>query len=171
MSSRHVSRQIVIQSLYEWDFQARRKDRKLLDDTENMGKVVVRNIGDFSKEALEKEFILDCVEGIVKNLPEVDKLIEKYAPEWPISQIARIDLSVLRLGAYELVYKHDVPPKVAIDEAVELAKEFGGQNSSKFINGVLGSIYRDMEKEIEALRAKQSKNGEGSKKEQSGKKK
>jgi len=137
MASRHLSRSIVLQSLYEWDFY--NKKPVLKDITE-------RNIKDFGPGLEELNFIWQLIEGIEKHINELDKIIEKAAPEWPIAQIAMIDRNVLRIGLFELLYsnKEEVPPKVAINESIELAKTFSGQTSGKFINGVLGTVYKQI---------------------------
>jgi len=140
MASRHLSRSIVLQSLYEWDFY---------DKKPNLKTIVERNIKDFGPGLEELNFIWQLVEGVEKHLPELDKIIEKAAPEWPIHQIAPLDRNVLRMGLLELLYsdKKEVPPKVAINEAIELAKTFAGQTSGRFINGVLGKVYEQLQKE------------------------
>jgi N utilization substance protein B len=137
MASRHLSRSIVLQSLYEWDFYDKKPALK---------NIVERNIKDFGPGLEELDFVWGLVNGIEKRLPELDKIIEKAAPEWPISQIAVIDRNVLRIGLYELLHadKEEVPPKVAINESIELAKTFSGQTSGKFVNGVLGTIYKQL---------------------------
>lgn len=141
MASRHLSRSIVMQSLYEWDFGGKKKNS--LDD------IVDRNLQEFGPGLEDKQFVKDLVKGVVSHLEKIDKVIEKAAPEWPLDQITIVDRNVLRLGLYELLYsnKEEVPPKVAINEAIELAKNFGGESSGKFINGVLGTIYNEIEKE------------------------
>jgi N utilization substance protein B len=121
-----------MQSLYEWDF--RHEDK--IDD------IVKRNVDNF-KEDCDKDFILDNIKGISKKIDEIDKIIADSAPEWPIEQIAVIDKTILRMAVYELSFNADVPPKVVINEAVELAKTYGGENSSKFVNGVLGTLFRN----------------------------
>jgi len=138
MASRHLSRSIVLQSLYEWDFYSKRKDLKTF---------IERNIKDFGPGLEDLNFIWKLSEGVVKNLPELDNIIEKAAPEWPIPQIPIVDRNVLRIGLYELLYadKEEVPPKVAINEAIELAKSFAGTTSGKFVNGVLGTVFKQME--------------------------
>ncbi|MBZ9578598.1 transcription antitermination factor NusB [Patescibacteria group bacterium] len=140
MSSRHLSRSIVMQSLYEWDFFGKKsKDFK---------KIVKKNIKEFGPGLEDVNFIWQLVDGISTNLSQIDKIIEKAAPEWPIEQIGIIDRNVLRIGLFELLYgkKDEVPPKVAINEAIELAKSFGGESSGKFVNGVLGTVYREIKK-------------------------
>lgn len=133
--NRHLSRIITMQSLYEWDF--RHKD--------NPVDITKRNIK-HSGDSADQEFILDIVQGVVKDIAEIDGLIVKAAPEWPLEQISVVDKTILRLAIYELLYCDEVPPKVAINEAVELGKTFGGENSSKFINGVLGTLFRQSSK-------------------------
>ena len=137
MASRHLSRSIVLQSLYEWDFYGKKGDLK---------NIVERNIKDFGPGLEELDFIWSLVDGVVKHMQCLDKIIEKAAPEWPITQIAIIDRNVLRMGLFELLHsnKEEVPPKVAINEAIELAKTFSGQTSGKFVNGVLGTVYKQL---------------------------
>ncbi len=138
MASRHLSRSIVLQSLYEWDFYNK---KSVLKD------IVERNIKDFGPGLEELDFIWQLIEVIEKHMPDLDKIIEKAAPEWPIAQISMIDRNVLRIGLSELLYsnKEEVPPKVAINEAIELAKTFSGTTSGKFVNGVLGTVYKQIE--------------------------
>ncbi len=136
MANRHFSRIQAIQALYEWDF---RKN----EDCKN---ILKRNIQESEAKNVDLDFVNDILEGVSKKIKEIDEIIEKSAPEWPIEQIAIIDKTILRVAIYELMYSNEVPPKVAIDEAVELAKSFGGDNSSKFINGVLGAVYRKSDK-------------------------
>jgi len=139
MATRHLARTIVLQSFYEWDFYNKEAD---------LIKIVDRNLKNFGEGIDEPEFIWRLAKGIVEHLSEIDKIIEQAAPEWPINQIAAIDRNILRLGLYELLYadKNEVPPKVAINEAIEIAKSYGGINSPKFVNGVLGTVYREMSK-------------------------
>lgn len=132
MPNRHLSRIIAMQSLHEWDFQ-RDKD---------IEEIVERNIAAFNKEDVDKDYISRVVKGMIKNLDEIDKKIQKAAPQWPLDQIPILDKTILRLSSYELLYMNDIPPKVAINEAVELGKAFGSENTSKFINGVLGTLYK-----------------------------
>lgn len=144
MASRHLSRSIVLQSLYEWDFYNLPADRQVKIST--LKNITKRNIDDFGPGLEDLNFIWELVEGIEKHLSELDKIIEKAAPEWPIAQIAIIDRNVLRIGLFELIYsdKKQVPPKVAINESIELAKTFSGQTSGKFVNGVLGTVYKEL---------------------------
>ena len=139
MASRHLSRSIAMQSLYEWDFHGKKP--------EDLEKIVERNINEFGPGLEDKGFVWQIVSGVISHLSKIDKIIEKAAPEWPIDQITIIDRNVLRIGLYELLYgnKEEVPPKVAINEAIELGKSFGGEKSGKFINGALGTVYKEIE--------------------------
>src|SRR3990167_6843441 len=136
--NRHLSRTVAMQSLYEWDFH---QEKPILEISE-------RVMGPVEKD-IDVEYLNRVVEGTMKNLKLIDSLIEQAAPEWPLEQISVIDKSILRLASYELLKDKDIPPKVAINEAVEIAKTFGGENSSKFINGVLGTLYRQSDRFVE----------------------
>ncbi len=140
MSSRHLSRSIAMQSLYEWDF---------FDQKEDLKKIVEKNIKEFGPGLKNNDgFIWQLVTGVIQYLKEINSIIEKAAPQWPIDQINIVDRNILRLGLYELLFgdKEAVPPKVAINEAIELAKGFGGESSGRFINGVLGTVFKEIEK-------------------------
>jgi len=138
MASRHLSRSIAMQSLYEWDFNGKKPE--LLD------KIVAKNIREYGPGLKNADFVWQLVRGVKEHLTQIDKIIEKAAPEWPIDQITVVDRNVLRIGLYELLYgkKEEVPPKVAINEAIELAKTFGGESSGRFINGVLGTVFKEI---------------------------
>lgn len=127
-----------MQSLYEWDFRGRHP--------EQLDEIMERNIGEFASGIEDTDFIRRLVAGVIEHRDQIDKIIEKAAPQWPMDQIAIVDRNVLRLGLYELLYgnRDEVPPKVAINEAIELAKSFGGESSGKFVNGVLGTVYREI---------------------------
>jgi len=157
MSNRHLQRSLALQSLFEWDFNR--------GDLAKLEEVMRRNVCEFAPGMTDYAFTRELLEGVVKRQTNIDQLIEKCAPEWPIDQVTVIDRNVLRLGIYELLYgNYDaVPPKVAINESIELAKTFGSDSSPRFVNGVLGTIYREMgepmkddnsEKHKEALREK-----------------
>jgi transcription antitermination protein NusB len=137
MASRHFSRMIVLQSLYEWEIWNHEKD---------INEIIDRNIENFGNDLSDKEFPKILVTKIIENKDKLDEIIQKSAVERPISQINLVDRNVLRLGLYELIFDKtgDVPPKVAINESVELAKNFGGEHSFSFINGVLGTVYKTM---------------------------
>lgn len=139
MASRHLSRSIAMQSLYEWDFSGKKE--------ETLKRIVEKNIKEYGPGLEDTSFVWQLINGVKDNLVNIDKIIEKAAPEWPIDQITIVDRNVLRMGLYELLHanKEEVPPKVAINEAIELAKTFGGESSGKFINGVLGTVYKEME--------------------------
>ena len=135
-SNRHLGRIVAMQTLYEYDFRG--GEAQLVE----LKPVLERNLAEFSNSIDDTNFVEDVVDGVRQHETEIDSVIGPAAPEWPVNQIAKIDKVILRIGVYELMIKRDVPPKVAINEAVELAKAFGGENSSKFVNGVLGTIYR-----------------------------
>lgn len=121
----------MIQALYEWDF---RRDDDVMD-------IAQRGIDAFAQE-VDTQFVRSVTTGVSKHIAQLDELIAQYAPEWPLDQIAVIDKTLLRAAVYELLHLPETPPRVVINESVELAKSFGGENSAKFINGVLGTIYR-----------------------------
>ena len=129
--NRHLSRVIILQTLYEWDFRPGGSINEIKD----------RNIANYPEKA-DIDFINQTIKGVIKNQKNIDNNIEKAAPEWPLEQISAIDKTILRISIYELLNSKEIPHKVAINEAVELGKTFGGQNSSKFINGVLGTLWR-----------------------------
>lgn len=142
-SNRHLGRIIALQTLYEQDFR-----REAGDDSFDLESVLLRNIERYQKLVDDRSFIEALVRGVAKQEKDLDTQLQPIAPEWPIDQIARMDRVVLRIGLYELLYNQDVPPKVVINEAVELAKSFGGENSSKFVNGVLGTALRQINPQI-----------------------
>lgn len=138
MATRHLARSIVLQSLYEWDF---------FKFSEDLTKIVERNMQEFGPGIDEPDFVWRIANGVKDHLEALDAIIIKAAPEWPLERIAIIDRNVLRIGLYELLYAdpNEVPPKVAINEAIEIVKNYGGPNSGKFINGVLGTVYKELE--------------------------
>ena len=138
MATRHIARSIALQSLYEWDFHNKQTD---------LTHIVERDIEEFGAGIDEPDFVWRIVKGVIEHLEAIDKVIEKAAPQWPLSQISLIDRNILRIGLYELLYadKAEIPEKVAINEAIELSKNFSGNNSSKFVNGVLGTVYKELE--------------------------
>lgn len=137
MANRHLSRSIVLQSLFAWDFRGQSLPLKEILDYV---------VTEFAPGIDDTDFINSLAFGIEKNMPAIDQLIVKSAPDWPLEQITNVDRNILRIGIYELMFAQaqDVPPKVAINESIELAKTFGGASSSKFVNGVLGTIYKEM---------------------------
>ncbi len=139
-SNRHLGRIIALQTLYEQEFRLECGDKSFdIDD------VLKRNINRYRDMVEDKDFIVRLVQGVLTEQKNLDEVLQPVAPEWPIDSIARMDRIVLRIGVYELLHEADVPPKVVINESVELAKSFGGDNSSKFINGVLGTVLRNKE--------------------------
>jgi N utilization substance protein B len=146
-SNRHLGRIIALQTLYEQEFREESGDK-----TVDLEQIIHRNIDRYRKTANDTGFIEKLVAGVFHEGKNLDELIQPLAMDWPIDKIARMDRLVLRIGIYELLNQSDIPPKVIINEAVELAKAFGGDNSSKFINGVLGSFYRENETKINKLR-------------------
>lgn len=138
MASRHLSRSIAMQSLYEWDFNGRQPGA--------IDAILEKNMQEFGPGLDDKDFPRHIAHGVIDKMAQLDTIIEKAAPEWPIGQIAMVDRNVLRLGLFELLYGDHAaaPPKVAINEAIELGKSFGGESSGKFVNGVLGTIYREL---------------------------
>ncbi len=139
-SNRHLGRIVALQSLYEYEFRVGSED-----PTADIDEILDRNLERYETAIDDKQFVSDLVKGILAQQDDLDTKIQPIAPDWPIEQIARIDRTILRMGLYELLHLATVvPPKVAINEAVELAKAFGSDNSSKFINGVLGTAYRTL---------------------------
>lgn len=141
MSSRHLARQVILQSLYEWDSRSRK---------DSFDELAQRNLQEFARgenSAGNAEFVKELSRGIMSKRQELDRLIGQAAPQWPVDKIATVDRNILRLGIYELLFSDPkvVPPKVAINEAVELAKTFGSASSPRFVNGVLGTILRELE--------------------------
>ncbi|MDD5397278.1 MAG: transcription antitermination factor NusB [Candidatus Moranbacteria bacterium] len=138
MANRHLQRSVAMQALFEWDFQG--KHDELIDQ------IIDRNVREFAPGIENATFVDALVRGTLEKRAMVDALIEKCAPEWPLDQVTIIDRNILRLGIYELMHGNysEVPPKVAINESIELAKTFGGESSARFVNGVLGTIYREM---------------------------
>jgi N utilization substance protein B len=138
MANRHLSRSIVLQSLFEWDLNALEKKA--------VHEVLGRNVAEFAPNKTDLPFMEKLLDGVMAKQPKLDLIIEKAAPEWPIDRISPVDRNILRLGLYELLFadRVEVPAKVAINEAIELAKQFGGDNSSRFINGVLGAVYKEI---------------------------
>ena len=148
-ANRHLGRIVALQTLYEEDFR-----RELNDKSFSLEAVLSRNIKRYEETVDDTKFIEQLVKGVDSQQKKIDDVIRPVAPEWPIEQIARMDRVILRIGVYELMFEGGVPPKVAINEAVELAKAFGGENSSKFINGVLGTVLRDIESKSKKPKSK-----------------
>ncbi len=138
MANRHLSRSIVLQALFEWDLNA--------IDKKEVISILDRNIEEFAQNKTDRPFMERLLTGILSKQTELDLVISKAAPEWPIDRISPVDRNILRLGLFELLFaeRSEVPAKVAINEAIELAKQFGGDNSSRFVNGVLGAVYKEI---------------------------
>lgn len=136
MSNRHLARTVAMQTLYERDFHGGKM--------EDPDAATVRNLEEFAPGLDDKGFAKELVDGVLKHQKDIDATITKYAPAWPLPQITIVDRNILRIGVFELKHSDTVPSKVAINEAIELAKTFGGESSGKFVNGVLGAIFKDM---------------------------
>ena len=137
MANRHLARTIAMQTLFLWDFHG--KNNETLDNS------LKQMFDNFAPSFDDQGFSKNIIQGIVKNIDDIDNNITKYATEWPLDQITIVDRNILRIGVYELTIDDDIPAKVAINEAIEMGKTFGGEASGKFINGVLGAIYKDMQ--------------------------
>ena len=140
MSNRHLARSIAMQSLYQWDFRGK--------PTAVLPAIINQNIEEFGVGLEDdQQYVRDTVDGVITNLTEIDKIIIKYATNWPLDKIGLVDRNVLRIGVFELKFSENIPAKVAINEAIEVAKTYGGQSSGKFVNGVIGAIFNDMNKD------------------------
>lgn len=139
-SNRHLGRIIALQTLYEQEIREDSDDKNL-----NVDEILQRNVDRYKETIDDVDFVRQLVNGVIKEAPKLDAELQPVAPDWPIDQIARMDRIVLRMGLYELEHSKDIPTKVVINEAVELAKSFGGDNSSKFVNGVLGTLLKNKE--------------------------
>ncbi|MBU6447851.1 transcription antitermination factor NusB [Patescibacteria group bacterium] len=135
MANRHLSRTVAMQTLYEWDFNGKK------DQLMDMAK---HNIEQLAPGIDDASFVYELLQGVQSNLEDIDRTIIETAPEWPLDQITVVDRNILRIGIYELQFARQVPPKVAINEAVELGKTFGGESSGKFVNGVLGTLFKKL---------------------------
>lgn len=154
MANRHLSRSIVLQTLFEWDFQ---------NGKGNIAKeIAVRNLKEFAPGLEDDAFVFSLLDQVIKKKTVIDEIIEKAAPDWPIDKISFIDKNILRIGLTELLFgdRTQVPPKVAINEAIELAKTYGGENSSKFVNGVLGAVYKEIGEPGKEEKSKKKKSEE-----------
>ncbi|MFA5751298.1 MAG: transcription antitermination factor NusB [Candidatus Paceibacterota bacterium] len=145
MANRHLSRSVVLQTLFEWDFMHERKKGEGWG-AKKIKEALERNLEEFALGLKDDEFVFSLLEKVLNKRTVIDEIIEKAAPDWPIDKISVVDRNILRIGLTELLFgdRSQVPPKVAINESIELAKTFGGENSSKFINGVLGAVYKEI---------------------------
>lgn len=158
MSNRHLGRTIAMQTLFLWDFNG--------CQTGDLTDVVEKNVEHFAPNLDDHGFTYNIVKGVINNVKDINQYIIRYATEWPLEQITIVDRNILRIGVYELIYDQEIPAKVAINEAIEIAKTFGGESSGKFVNGVLGAIYKDMEKQgikkaVDEKRIEEGKKKEG----------
>jgi len=149
MANRHLARTIAMQTLFLWDFHGK--------NNESLDSFLKQMFENFAPNFDDQGFAKNIIKGVVSNIEEVDTAITKYATEWPLDQITIVDRNILRIGVYELKIDNDIPAKVAINEAIEVGKTFGGEASGKFINGVLGAIYKDMEDDSEPEVKKEKK--------------
>ncbi|MCX6795596.1 MAG: transcription antitermination factor NusB [Candidatus Falkowbacteria bacterium] len=140
MSNRHLARTIAMQTLFVWDFNHR--------NNSDIDRIIKDNFANFAPDFNDSGYVKYTIDGIFEHLEEIDNYIRKYATEWPLEQITYVDRNILRLGIFELIHAEKIPPKVAINEAIEIAKAFGSDSSSKFVNGVLGSIFNDLPEEL-----------------------
>lgn len=137
MSNRHLARSIVMQVLYQWDFKKK--------PTAALPAIIEETLQEFGIGLDENEaYIEKTINGVIDHISEIDAVITEYAPKWPIDQIAIVDRNILRIGIYEMSFNDDIPAKVAINEAIEIAKNYGGPSSGKFVNGILGAIFNDL---------------------------
>lgn len=145
-SYRHLARTCVMQTIFEIEFR-----NGSLDDSKeerDPRKLLEAILNEFAPKLTEKEFARETLDGVLKNQKDIIDIIQKYAPEWPIDKIARVDRAILEIGVYEIVFAKDIPPVVAINEAVEIAKHFGDNNGQKFINGVLSSVMKNFNEKL-----------------------
>ena len=167
MASRHIARSIAMQVLYELDFWCKEgsfdlRASKLYKDRT---KIMNKNIKEFSPDLKETSFIKDLLDGVLDQQEKIDAVIEKSTPDWSLDQLAMVDRNVLRIGIFELLWgnRDEVPPKVAINEAIELGKKYGGESSGKFINGVIGAIYKEIGEPQKDQKTTKKKNNNGEK--------
>lgn len=138
MANRHLSRSVVLQTLFEWDFNGK--------NNAHAEEILERDSSEFAPGAADQDFMKNLLKGVLEKQEDIEKIIEKAAPDWPIDKISVVDRNVLRIGLFELLFsnRNEVPAKVAINESIELAKSFGGETSGKFVNGVLGAVYKEI---------------------------
>lgn len=148
MSNRHLARSIIMQALYQWDFRGR--------PTAALPAIIDNLCEEFGAGLEEhQEFIRQSVENIIDHIEDIDKTIKEFAPHWPMEQMTLVDRNILRIGIFEVKFNDSIPGRVAINEAIEIAKTYGGQSSSKFINGILGAIYNDLKAKNPDLEVKE----------------
>lgn len=135
---RHKARRVALGALFEWSFYSQ--------DSQQLFEHVKSVLEDPSEE-YDETLTHSIIDGVVEKIETIDQIISSAAPQWPIDQISKVDLTCLRISVYELYFSKNIPPKVAIDESIELAKEFGGSTSGKFVNGVLGTVVKTLQPE------------------------
>ncbi len=165
MANRHLARSIAMQTLYQWDFTQRSMPEKF--ENMDLEETISYNLTEFGPGLDDHEFSRELVHGVLDNQKDIDEIIVQYAPDWPLEQITNVDRNILRIGVYEMKMTENIPSRVAINEAIELAKSFGGESSGKFVNGVLGAIYNDIkesgemkEADLKPPKKKEEKEGE-----------
>jgi len=142
MANRHLARAIAMQSLYQADFND-------TFDFKSLEEIIDYQISELAENFENREFVDHLVKSVLENQKKLDELIVKYAPEWPLEKITAVDRNILRIGIWELVFDDSIPPRVSINEAIEIAKAFGGESSGKFVNGVLGAVLNEHREELE----------------------
>lgn len=135
MSNRHLARTLAMQALYQWDF--------LGDKEKHVDQIVEYIRNEFAPHFDDKEYVEETIHGVIDNLSDIDSVLTEFSRDWPVDSMTIVDRNVLRIGVYELMMNDKIPSKVAINEAIEIAKAFGGETSGKFVNGVLGAVYKD----------------------------
>ena len=150
MSNRHLARSIAMQTMYQWDFKGK--------PSAALPAMTEQNIAEFGVGLDEenKKFVTATLDGLIQQVNEIDKKIADYAPDWPLEQMSIVDRNILRIGVYELYFGDQIPAKVAINEAIEMAKTYGGQSSGKFVNGILGAMYNDLNPKSETRNPKET---------------
>ncbi len=142
MGTRRKAREIAVQILYQADVAG-----------VPFSEAFATYEGYFDPSPKVLSFAKELVDGVAKNQEQIDELIERFSKNWKLSRMSAIDRNILRLATYELLYRSDIPPKVSINEAVELAKAFGSEESASFVNGILDAIYKNI---VESQRKKNS---------------
>lgn len=125
MLSRRAARERILKLLFQKDFRGESLEKLL------------------AEQPTDDPYVRSCIQGLEEKLPEIDRIIAERAEGWRLERLHSVDRNILRLAVYELCYREDVPPQVVIDEAVELAKRYGGEHSPVFINGILDRIWKE----------------------------
>lgn len=140
-SYRHLARTCVMQTIFVLEFS--RQAKKIAASKKQPQEILIKILDEFAPKLTERDFAYDTLKGVLDNKKKIVKIIEKHAPQWPVDKIAKVDRAILEIGIYEIVFSKDVPPIVAINEAVEIAKHYGDENCPKFVNGVLSSVMKE----------------------------